>query len=65
MTVQKGRANQWMRFGLVHEHAAHEATVPTVSPATPAQSAPPVAGGVEAELVGLLASMALAVATGR
>jgi hypothetical protein len=41
-----------------------EATVPTVSP-TPAQSAPPVAGGVEAELVGLLASMALAVATGR
>ena len=42
-----------------------EATVPTVSPPTPAQSAPPVAGGVEAELVGLLASMALAVATGR
>ena len=42
-----------------------EATIPTVSPPTPAQSAPPVAGGAQAELVGLLASMALAVATGR
>jgi len=42
-----------------------QATVPTVSPPTPARTAPPVAGGVEAELVGLLASMALAVATGR
>jgi hypothetical protein len=41
-----------------------QASVPTVSPPTPAWTAPPVAGGVEAELVGLLASMALAVATG-
>ena len=53
---QRGVA-AWLRL--------REATVPTVSPPTPAQSAPPVAGGVEAELVGLLASMALAVATGR
>jgi hypothetical protein len=29
---------------------------------TPARSAPPVGGGVDAELVGLLASMAMAVA---
>ena len=41
-----------------------QSTVPTVSPPTPAWTAPPVAGGMEAELVGLLASMALAVATG-
>ena len=51
---QRGVA-AWLRL--------RQATVPTVSPPTPAQSAPPVAGGVEAELVGLLASMALAVAT--
>ena len=50
---QRGVA-AWLRL--------REATVPTVSPPTPAQSAPPVAAGVEAELVGLLASMALAVA---
>jgi len=31
-------------------------------PPPPARSAPPVGGGVDAELVGLLASMALAVA---
>jgi len=39
-----------------------QATVPTV-PATPARAAPPSVGGADAELVGLLASMALAVAT--
>ena len=39
-----------------------QATVPTVSPPTPARAASPIAGGVDAELVGLLASMALAVA---
>jgi hypothetical protein len=37
-----------------------QAAAPTVSPPTPAR---PGAGGVDAELVGLLASMALAVAT--
>jgi len=40
-----------------------QATVAAVCPPPPANAAPPVAGGVEAELVGLLASMALAVAT--
>ncbi len=39
-----------------------QATVPTVSFPTPARAGTPLAGGVEAELVGLLASMALAVA---
>jgi hypothetical protein len=39
------------------------ATAPKVSPPTPARAASPSAGGVDAELVGLLASMALAVAT--
>ena len=39
-----------------------QAAVPTVSPPTPARAVSPLAGGVEAELVGLLASMALAVA---
>jgi hypothetical protein len=39
-----------------------QATVPTVSRPTPTRAGSPVAGGVEAELVGLLASMALAVA---
>jgi hypothetical protein len=38
------------------------ATAASVSPPTPARSAPPSCGGVDAELVGLLASMALAVA---
>jgi hypothetical protein len=38
------------------------ATAATVSPPTAARSAPPSARGVDAELVGLLASMALAVA---
>ena len=41
------------------------ATVPNVSPPMPARAASPIAGGVDRELVGLLASMALAVATGR
>ncbi len=40
-----------------------QATVRKTLPPTPARAVPPLAGGVEAELVGLLASMALAVAT--
>jgi hypothetical protein len=40
-----------------------QATAPTVCPPTPARAAPPSTAGVDAELVGLLASMALAVAT--
>jgi hypothetical protein len=39
-----------------------QASVPDVAPPTPARAAPPVTGSVQAELVGLLASMALAVA---
>jgi hypothetical protein len=38
------------------------ATVPKVSPPTPTRAGSPIAGGVDAELVGLLASMVLAVA---
>ena len=38
-----------------------QAAVPTVARPTPARAGSPSAGGVDAELVGLLASMALAV----
>ncbi|GAT11294.1 hypothetical protein H7I77_29895 [Mycolicibacterium novocastrense] len=41
----------------------HQAPTATHPPPTPARSAQPAGGGVDAELVGLLASMALAVAT--
>ena len=65
-----GQADGW-RLGLavLQQHGVatwlrlRQAAVPAVRPPTPARTAPPVAGGVEAELVGLLASMALAVAT--
>ena len=50
---QRGVAT-WLRV--------RQATVPKVSPPAPATSL--LAGDVEAELVGLLASMALAVASG-
>jgi hypothetical protein len=36
--------------------------VPNVSPPTPARARPPIAGSVDCELVGVLASMVLAVA---
>ena len=42
-----------------------QAATATHPPPTPARSGPPVGGGVDAELVGLLASMALAVAAQR
>ncbi len=51
---QRGVA-AWLRL--------RQATVHKISLPTPARTAPPAAGGVEAELVGLLASMALTVAT--
>jgi hypothetical protein len=38
------------------------ATVPNVSPPMPARATSPIAGGVDGQLVGLLASMVLAVA---
>ena len=66
-----GEADGWrLGLGVLQQRGVaawlrlRQATVPTVSPPTPAWTAPPVAGGAEAELVGLLASMALAVATG-
>ena len=49
---QRGVA-AWLRL--------RQASVPKVSPPTPARTAPPVAACTEAELVRLLASMALAV----
>jgi hypothetical protein len=53
--VQQRGLAAWLRV--------RQATVSTVSPPTPSRAGSPIAGGVEAELVGLLASMALAVAT--
>lgn len=51
--AQRGVAG-WLRV--------RQASVATASSPTPAQAGPPLADGVDAELVGLLASMALAVA---
>jgi hypothetical protein len=54
MLQQRGLA-AWLRV--------RQATAPTVSPPTPSRAGSPSAAGMDAELVGLLASMALAVAT--
>ena len=70
--VLGGQADGWrLGLGVLQQRGVtawlrlRQATVPKVSPPpTPARTAPPVAGGAEAQLVGLLASMALAVATG-
>ena len=51
---QRGIAT-WLRV--------RQATVPKLCPPPPLRAGLPIGGGVEAELVGLLASMALAVAT--
>ena len=63
-----GQADGWrLGLGVLQQRGVaawlrvRQATAPKAPP-TPARTAPPVAGGVEAELVGLLASMALAVA---
>ena len=65
-----GHADGWrLGLGVLQQRGVaawlrvRQATVPKVSP--PAPAIPLVAGDVEAELVGLLASMALAVATAR
>ena len=50
---QRGVAG-WLRV--------RQATVPTVCPPTPAREPSPIAAGMDAELVGLLASMVLGVA---
>lgn len=64
-----GQADGWrlglsvlQQRGLAAWLRVRQATVPAVCPPPPASAAPPVAGGAQAELVGLLASMALAVA---
>ncbi len=53
--LQQRGVTAWLRV--------RQATAPTVARPTPARAGSPSAGGVDAELVGLLASMALAVAT--
>jgi hypothetical protein len=53
--LQQGGVAAWLRV--------RQAAVPTVCPPPPTRAASRLAGGVEAELVGLLASMALAVAS--
>jgi hypothetical protein len=65
-----GEADGWrLGLGVLQQRGVaawlrlRQATVPKISPPTPARTAPLAAGGVEAELVGLLASMALTVAT--
>ncbi|MGB8388496.1 hypothetical protein [Mycobacterium sp.] len=66
----RGDADGWrLGLGVLQQRGVaawlrvRQATVPTVSPPPPTRAASRLAGGVEAELVGLLASMALAVAT--
>lgn len=52
--LQRRGVAAWLR--------AYQAAVPTVCPPRPTRAGAPIAGGVDAELVALLASMALAVA---
>jgi hypothetical protein len=52
--VQQRGVAAWLRV--------RQAAVSTVSPPTPSRAGSPLAGGMDGELVGLLASMALAVA---
>lgn len=66
-----GEADGWrLGLGVLQQRGVaawlrvRQAAVPTVSVPTPARAGPRIGGGVDAELVGLLASMALAVATG-
>jgi len=68
--VLDGEADGWrLGLGVLQQRGVaawlrmHQRIIPTVLPPTPVPATPPLAGGVEAELVGLLASMALAVAT--
>lgn len=65
-----GQADGWrLGLGVLQQRGVatwlrlRQATVPTVSPPPPTRAASRLGGGVEAELVGLLASMALAVAS--
>ena len=65
-----GEADGWrLGLGVLQQRGVaawlrvRRAAVPTVSAPTPARAGPRIGGGVDAELVGLLASMALAVAS--
>jgi hypothetical protein len=65
-----GEADGWrLGLGVLQQRGVaawlrvRQAAVPTVCPPTPVPATSRLAGGVDAELVGLLASMALAVAT--
>lgn len=65
-----GQADGWrLGLGVLQQRGiaawlrVRQAIIPTVCPSAPTPATSPLAGGVEAELVGLLASMALAAAT--
>ena len=65
-----GDTDGWrLGLGVLHQRGVaawlqvRQASVPNISPPVPAPAAAPLTDGVEAELVGLLASMALTVAT--
>ncbi|MGO9100686.1 MAG: hypothetical protein ACLP9Y_15025 [Mycobacterium sp.] len=65
-----GEADGWrLGLGVLQQRGVaawlrlRQAAMPTISAPTPTRAGPRLAGGVEAELVGLLASMALAVAS--
>ena len=65
-----GEADGWrLGLGVLQQRGVaawlrvRRAAMPTVSPPTPSRPGSPIAAGVDAELVGLLASMALAVAS--
>jgi hypothetical protein len=59
----------WVGMGMLQQRGVaawlrvRQATASTVARPTPARAGPPTPGRVDGELVGLLASMALAVAT--
>jgi hypothetical protein len=64
-----GEADGWrLGLGVLQQRGVaawlrlRQAAVPKISPPTPARATSPITAGVDAQLVGLLASMALAVA---
>ncbi len=68
--VLGGDADGWrLGLGVLQQRGVaawlrvRQAAVSTVSPPTPSRAGSPLAGGMDGELVGLLASMALAVAS--
>jgi hypothetical protein len=64
-----GEADGWrLGLGVLQQRGVaawlrlRQAAVPKISPPTPARATSPITAGVDAQLVGLLASMALTVA---